>query len=159
MSDFMKIGGKYTDSLSTETAIGVAVDAAGRVEVVRHNELEVVPIFEVIEKRDTTDMAFTGDDAVDLTEWTSCCIMVANSLNVDITIQLYTQVAKTGTAYLKNYDGSNATITLPHFSTGGYLVTPDDVPLLNYLRFFKGVLKFATAPTTGTFTIRLLLKR
>lgn len=43
--------------------------------------------------------------------------------------------------------------------SGAMLCTPDDFPILNYLRYFKCGLYFPTAPTSSKLTIRVLLKR
>lgn len=160
MSEFLKIGGKHVDNLGEETAKGIAVDANGRVEVVRHNETLMVTLVEQVEKRDSTSIAFTGDDAVDLSEWTTCCMYISNSLDVsDAYLQFYSQTVITGSGYLRNGDNKNVTYTLKPTGSGSMLCTPDDFPILNYLRYFKCGLYFPTAPTSGKLTIRLLLKR
>ena len=160
MSEFLKIGGKHVDSLGTETAEGIAVDADGRVEVVRHNETSMVTLVENLEKRDTTTVTLVGDNAVDLSEWTTCCMYIINTLDVsDAYMLFYTQSAITGTGYLRNADNKNVTYTLKQTGAGTMLCTPDDFPILNFLRYFKCGLYFPTAPTSGTLTIKLLLKR
>ena len=160
MSEFLKIGGKYVNDLGEETAKGIAVDANGRVAVVRHNETLMVTLIEELEKRDATTIAFNGNDAVDLSEWTTCCMYIANSLDVsDAYLQFYSQTVITGSGYLRNGDNKNVIYTLKQTGAGSMLCTPDDFPILNYLRYFKCGLYFPTAPTSGKLTIRLLLKR
>lgn len=160
MSDFLKIGGKHVDSLGTETAKGIAVDANGRVEVVRHNETLMVTLVENLEKRDTTTISLAGDNAVDLSEWTTCCMYIKNTLDVsDAYMQFYSQAETTGSRYLRNGDNKNVTYTLKQTGAGTMLCTPDDFPILNYLRYFKCGLYFPTAPTSGVLTITLILKR
>lgn len=160
MSDFLKVGGKFVDDLGVETAKGVAVDANGRVEVVRHNEMSMVTLVENLEKRDTTTISLAGDNAVDLSEWTTCCMYITNTLDVsDAYMQFYSQHVITGSGYLRNGDNKNVTYTLKQTGAGSMLCTPDDFPILNYLRYFKCGIYFPTAPTSGTLTIRLLLKR
>ena len=160
MSDFLKIGGKHVDSLGTETAKGIAVDADGRVEVVRHNEMLMATLVENLEKRDTTTIALNGNNAVDLSEWTTCCICIKNTLDVsDAYIQFYTQDVITGSGYLRSADNKSVTLTLKQTGAGTIICTPDDFPILNYLRYFKCGLYFPTAPTSGVLTITLILKR
>lgn len=160
MSEFLKIGGKYITDLGEETAKGIAVDANGRVEVVRHNETLMITLVDELEKRDTTTIAFNGDNAVDLSEWTTCCMYIANTLDVsDAYLQFYSQTVITGSGYLRNGDNKNVTYTLKQTGSGAMLCTPDDFPILNYLRYFKCGLYFPTAPTSGKLTIRVLLKR
>ena len=135
MSEFLKIGGKHVDSLGTETAEGIAVDADGRVEVVRHNDTSMVTLVENLEKRDTTTVTLVGDNAVDLSEWTTCCMYIINTLDVsDAYMLFYTQSAITGTGYLRNADNKNVTYTLKQTGAGTMLCTPDDFPILNFLR-------------------------
>lgn len=160
MSEFLKIGGKHVNGLGEETAMGIAVDANGRVEVVRHNESSMVTLVDNLEKRDTTTVSFSGDNAIDLSEWTTCCMYISNSLDVeDAYLQFYSQTVITGSGYLRNGDNKNIIYTLKQTGSGSMLCTPDDFPILNYLRYFKCGLYFPTAPTSGKLTIRLLLKR
>ncbi len=160
MSDFLKIGGKFVDDLGVETAKGIAVDADGRVEVVRHNETLMVTLVENLEKRDTSMISLAGDNAVDLSEWTTCCMYIKNTLDVsDAYVQFYSQDSITGTKYLRNADNKSVTFTLKQTGASAMLCTPDDFPILNYLRYFKCGLYFPTAPTSGVLTITLILKR
>ena len=160
MSEFLKIGGKYVNGLGEEIAKGIAVDANGRVEVVRHNESAMVTLVDNIAKRDTTTISLVGNDAVDLSEWTTCCMYISNTLDVaDAYMIFYSQSAITGTGYLRNADNKNVTYTLKRNSSGTLICTPDDFPILNYLRYFKCGIYFPTAPTNGALTIKLLLKR
>lgn len=160
MSEFLKIGGKYVNGLGEETAKGIAVDANGRVEVVRHNESSMVTLVDNIAKRDTTTISLVGNNAVDLSEWTTCCMYISNTLDVaDAYMIFYAQSAITGTGYLRNADNKNVTYTLKQNSSGTLICTPDDFPILNYLRYFKCGIYFPTAPTNGALTVKLLLKR
>lgn len=160
MSEFLKIGGKYVNDLGEETAKGIAVDVNGRVEVVRHNESSMVTLVDNIAKRDTTTISLVGNDAVDLSGWTTCCMYISNKLDVsDAYMLFYSQSTITGTGYLRNADNKNVMYTLKQTGSGTMLCTPDDFPILNYLRYFKCGIYFPTAPTDGALTIKLLLKR
>ena len=157
MGDFLKVGGKYEND-GTATAVGIAVNADGKIEAVRHNEQELVSVLSGIEKRDTATISFYQSDAVDLTEWTSCCLLVSNTLDADATLRLYSQSNKSSSAYLKDVDGGTYTITIPHTS-GEIIITPDDFPILSYLRYFSGGLYFADTPTSGSISLSVLRKR
>jgi len=157
MSDFLKIGGRY-ESGGTATAKGIAVNADGRIEVVRHNEQELVSVLSSTEKRDTSTISFYGNDAVDLSEWTTCCLLVSNTLDVDVTLRIYRQSDKSSSTYLKDADGEAYTITIPH-TTGEIMITPDDFPILSYLRYFSGGLYFANTPTSGSISLSVLRRR
>ena len=157
MSDFLKIGGKY-ESGGTATAKGIAVNADGKIEAVRHNEQELVSVLSSTEKRDTSTISFYRNDAVDLSEWTTCCLLVSNTLDVNATLRLYSQSNKSSSAYLKDADGAAYTITIPHTS-GEIIITPDDFPILSYLRYFSGGLYFDSTPTSGSISLSVLRKR
>lgn len=158
MGEFIKIGGKYVDRLGAETAKGIAVDANGCVEIVRHNESEVAVVIDNLAKRDTETIGITGANAVDLTEWTTCCIQITNTLDVtDAYLQFNVQHDPTRTTYLRDANGDNLRVKLLNGMT--YIITPDDLPVLNYLRYFNGAFYFPTAPTSGNITVSLLLKR
>ena len=161
MGEFLKIGGKYVDNQGEETAKGISVNQNGLIEVVRHNETKVVEICTSVAKRDTDNIPFYGDDAIDLSEWTTCSILVANTLDSDnVNIRFFSQFNKAQTGYLRTYDGSSPLIPLRQVDSGCYLITPDDVPLLNYLRYFTGRIEFGgTAPTTGSLSVSVILKR
>lgn len=157
MSDFLKVGGKYENG-GTATALGIIVNADGRIEAVRHNEQELVSVLLNIEKRDTSTISFYGNNAVDLSEWTTCCLLVSNTLDVDVTLHIYRQSDKSSSAYLKDADGEAYTITIPH-TTGEIIITPDDFPILSYLRYFSGGLYFANTPTSGSISLSVLRRR
>lgn len=157
MSDFIKIGGKY-ESGGTATAKGIAVNADGKIEVVRHNEQDVVAVLSGVEKRDSSTISFYNSNAVDLSEWTTCCLLVSNTLDANATLRIYRQSDKTSSAYLKDTDGETYSLTIPHVS-GEIMITPDDFPILSYLRYFSGGLYFSDTPTTGSISLSVLRKR
>lgn len=156
---FLKVGGRYIDGNSDEYAKPLAVSEDGSVHVSRINEVDVVTLFDAVSKRDTQTMPFTGDNAVDLSDWTSCCIILSNRLDVDASITLYSQTDKTSSQYLRNASGITISIPLPHTANGEIIITPDDYPILNQLRYFKGGVYFSTAPSSGTLSLSLMRKR
>lgn len=157
MSGFLKVGGKY-ESGGTATAVGITVNADGRIEAVRHNEQELVPVLSSTEKRDTSTISFYGSNAVDLSEWTTCCLLISNTLDVNATLRLYSQSNKSSSSYLKDADGVAYTITIPHTS-GEIIITPDDFPILGYIRHLSGGLYFDNTPTSGSISLSVLRKR
>lgn len=157
MGDFIKIGGKYSGG-EVPIAKGISVNSEGKIEIIRINETENVVIFSNENKRDTNTMPFYGADAIDLSEWTSCSILFKNELDVDVTLRLYSQSNKSSSTYLKDLDGDDYAITLIHGS-GEKIITPDDFPILLYLRYFSGALYFSTAPTTGSISLSIIRKR
>lgn len=155
---FLKVGGRYIDG-DDEIAKPLSVSENGSAHVSRINEIEIVTIFDAVAKRDTQTMLFNGEDAIDISDWTSCCILLSNRLDVDASITLYMQSDKSSSNYLKNASGATITIPLPHVNTGEMIITPDDFPILNWLRYFKGGVYFSTAPSSGTFSLKLMRKR
>lgn len=156
---FLKVGGRYIDENSDEYAKPLAISEDGSAYISRRNEVEVITLFDAVSKRDTQTMAFYGENAIDLSGWTSCCILLSNKLDVDASITLYSQTDKTSSNYLKNASGSTITIPLPHQTKGEIIITADDAPILNHLRYFTGGVYFSTAPSSGTFSLSLMRKR
>lgn len=154
MSEFLKVGGKYNN-----TAKGMSVNADGALNIERHNQTEIITLYKSIEKRDTAILRCYGDKAVDLSDWTSCCILVQNYLDVDAKLIFYTQDDINSSHYLKDADGQTITILLPHVSTGCCIITPEDYSILNYLKYFTGGIYFPNTPTSGKFTFEVMRKR
>lgn len=156
---FLKVGGRYIDSNDTEYAKPLAVSEDGLAYVSRVNKMEIISIFNEVSKRDTDTISFYGENTIDVSDWTSCCILLSNKLDVDASLRLFSQTSKSSSQYLKNVNGEAIAIPLPHITTGEIIITPDDFPILNYLRYFKGGIYFSTAPSSGTFSLSLIRKR
>lgn len=159
MNKIMRIGGKYTDNNANEYVKGVSVNSDGKINIIRNNETEEIKIFDSVTPTTATTLPFYGNNAIDLSEWTTCWIAVENHLDVDATIRLFSQSNKSSSAYLKNVDNKAVSIPLRHTSSGQIIITPDDYPILNYLRYFSGGIYFETAPTQGTLSLSLFRKR
>lgn len=156
---FLKVGGRYIDENSDEYAKPLAVSEDGSAYISRRNEVEVITVFDAVSKRDTDTMLFYGENTIDISDWTSCCMLLSNKLDVDASLKLFSQTFKNSSQYLKNVNGETIVIPLPHITTGEIIITPDDFPILNYLRYFKGGIYFSTAPSSGTFSLSLIRKR
>lgn len=158
MDKIMRIGGKYLDG-ETEIVKGVSVDGDGVIQITRNNKVDEVVIFKDLVHTTTTTLSFYGNNAIDLSDWTTCWIVIENRLDVDATIRLFSQLDKSSSRYLRNVDNELISIPLRHNASGQIIITPDDFPVLNYLKYFSGGVYFDIAPTQGTFSLSLFRKR
>ena len=158
MDKIMRIGGKYVNG-NTETVKGILVDTDGVLQITRNNKIDQVIILNEVSHSSTTTLSFYGNNAIDLDGWTTCWIVAENHLDVDVTIRLFSQLDKTSSRYLRNIDNETIIIPIRHNPSGQIIITPEDYPVLNYLRYFSGGVYFDTAPTQGTLSLSLFRKR
>ena len=153
MSEIMKVGGKKDGG----TAAPIAIDANGYLKIKRVWETQTKTVFSGT-LSDTSAVTTVGDKSVNALEWGMASLRVNNLLNSDVKIMLYWDNNTDGTEWMKNFAGSYNSFTVPADSQ--MIITPDDVPILNYLRYIKLKINAVTAPTNGkTLSVQVVLKR
>lgn len=151
MSDkMMKIAGKTNDS----TVAGVKVTTEGNIEDVRKWHYEYVNILNAAEIRDTSAVVVDGGNVED---YGLISLRVINTLDQPIRIQFYTDSTRTGGSSTLNVDGKTYTKVVQNVS-GVEILTANEIPFLNHLRYIKLRVTATTAPTSGNLTIFLCKK-
>ena len=159
MSDkMMKVAGKTSNS----TAKGMGVTNDGEVISVRRFE-NITPTVIVpanTEIRDTNRHA-TIDVECDLYAHAVNCIIVTTTLDADIDVIVLDGGRLANQGYMYKLDGSRVGFTIPK-SVGNaskvYIITSEDIPELDYIKFLKLNYAAKTTPTSGSFKVEVIHK-
>lgn len=97
-------------------------------------------------------------DAVDVRDIPTFSLRIINRLGVPVTIKFLTDVNTTNGYFLKNTDQTTKSITV---SPGNdyVIVTPEDLPFLNYVQYVRLQVEASTAPASGTFEAHIVTMR
>lgn len=100
-----------------------------------------------LEIRDTSEHNLT---AVDVRGIPTYSIRILNRLGVPITLSFLTDVNSLNGYSLANVDGTSKSITIA--PTNNYvIITPEDLPFLNYIQYLRISVKASSAPSSGIF--------
>ena len=147
----MKIAGK--DNLGNVKA--VSIDDKGAVIAKRIWESKMVTVFSG-DIRDA-EMHNTLNKPVDLTDQGFVSFRIYNSTDKPFTFYIYDDTWIDSSSYIKTLKGEYPQFIIqPGYTV---IITPDDLPLLNYLMYAKFRFKAFEAPTKGAVTIRVVTKR
>ncbi len=153
MSDkMMKICGKNPDG--NATAIGM--DANGNLKIKR--------VWESVVQKDLfsgalsdTGAVTTINNALDLAEQGMVSLRFYNTTDSALKVMLYSDMSAATETLLKDINGENFSFTVA--ADAHTIITPDDLPVLNYLRYLKLKIQPVTEPTTGQLVVRAVTKR
>ena len=136
MSDkMMRICGKNPDG----NASAIRVDADGNARIKRIWETAEQTVCELIRNSDAL-VESTGEyvkysGVLDVSDWGMVSLRIANNLSVPASIHFQSDYTYSSEKLATNIDGDDVTFTVqPNTET---IVTPDDLPVLNYLRYIK----------------------
>lgn len=152
MSNLLKVAGR-TDN---NTVRGVHVTEEGNVCTARAWGTDIHTIV-TTELRDTSAVV-TSDNVFDASPYGMISIRVANSHDTDVTLQLYQDTSATSGRWLIDAAGNPISVVVPA-GDRCMIITPEDIPALNYLRYIKFRIAANTAPTSGSITIWVAGKR
>lgn len=141
--------------IAGRTSSGVAkpflVDNNGNVGTTRTWEKTWVTIQENVEIRDTSEHNLTVFDSSGVP---MLSLRILNRLKdsdnngVPVTVRFLTDVNTSNGYGFVDTDGANKSITIQ--PTNGYVViTPEELPLLNYVRYIRLSVKAQSTPTSG----------
>lgn len=143
----MRIAGRTSDGVAKP----FLVDNNGNVGTTRTWEKTWVTIQENVEIRDTSEHNLTVFDSSGVP---MLSLRILNRLKdsdnngVPVTVRFMTDVNTSNGYGLVDTDGANKSITIQ--PTNGYVViTPEDMPLLNYVRYIRLSVKAQSTPTSG----------
>lgn len=148
----LKIGGK-NDSNNVQ---GFGVTNEGYAKTTRFWNTTITQIFsETISDR---TVKTTIENVFNCEEWGFISLRFANSTNVKMTCNVYSDMGSSSLQnYLKDNNGNPITFEIP---TGQSILTPDDLPILNYLKWLKLRIEPNEVPATpNTLTISIYAKR
>lgn len=137
------------------TAVPMAADANGNIGTTRKWKKEWVALQTALEIRDTDDHHLTAYDVSDIPVFS---LRIINRLQVPVTIWLRSDVNTTNGYALVDKDAVDQKVTLA--PTNAYItITPDDWPILNYIRYLRITVTASSAPTEGTFEAYMVAMR
>ena len=139
----MRIAGRT----STGVAVPMKASTDGDIATTRTWKREWITIESNVEIRDQTAHKCP---VIDVSNIPTFSLRILNRLGTPITLNFLTDVNQTNGYSLLNMDGTSKTVTVQ--PTNGYImITPEDVPLLNYIRYLRLEVIASTAPDSGIF--------
>lgn len=154
MSKVLKVAGKDPNG----AVKAIAVDADGKEKVTRHWDSTVHALVDQGQIREDSPVISTASNALDLSEYGFVSLRVSNSHDADVTVMLLQDAAPSGDSWMRRLDGSFITFSIPANSLMT-IITPDDIPELNYIKYLKLRISAKTTPTQGSITVRAITKR
>ena len=140
----MRIAGRTSNG----SAVPMLADSNGNIATTRTWKKEWVSITSsAMEIRDTTSHDL---DPVDVSGIPLYSLRILNRLGVPITLRFKTDVNTSNGYGLHNPDATAKAITVA--PTQSYImITPDDLPLLNYVKLLRMTVTASEVPNSGTF--------
>lgn len=138
----MRIAGKT----SSDTACGIAVTSDGNVKQnhvwEQHNERIVNEIPE-----DTSAVTIGIETPIVLADYAVTSLRFYNNTGVDVRVRFLLDTVADSALYLRDADGNNIEITIPSNASYVVSITPNDIPVLNYLNRLKFTYACKETPT------------
>ena len=148
----LKMGGKAPDG----KAKAVGVDANGNLNVTRQWAADVITVLPTTEIRDTNAIS-TISNAVDVRNYGFVSLRIVNTLGVPVKIMFYADINAASDLWMSRLDKSYITAMIP--ATDCVILTPEDIPELNYLQYIKLRITPQEIPTKGSLAIHAIAKR
>lgn len=147
----MRIAGRTSGGV----AVPMKASADGDISTTRIWKRSWQSIATNLEIRDTNTHNL---DAVDVREITTFSLRFLNRLRVPVTIYFLTDVNTSNGYFLNNMDQTSKSITVSP-GNGYVIVTPEDLPFLNYIQYLRLQVKASTAPESGAFEAYMVAVR
>lgn len=147
----MRIAGRTSDGV----AVPMKASTDGDISTTRTWKKSWQQIVLGLEIRDTNSYNL---DAVDVRDIPTFSLRIINRLGVPVTITFLTDVNAFNGYALMNMDQTTKSITV---SPGNdyVIVTPEDLPFLNYVQYVRLRVQASTAPASGVFEAALVVVR
>lgn len=139
----MRIAGRTSGG----TAVPMLADANGNIGTTRAWKKEWVTIQSGLEIRDTSEHDLP---VMDVSEIPTYSLRLLNRLGVPVTITFLSDITQTNGYSLIGSDAVSKSITLQP-ANGYIIITPEDCPILNYIRFLRLSVKASSTPSSGVF--------
>ena len=140
----MRIAGRTSGG----TAVPMLADSNGNIATTRTWKKEWVAITDsALEIRDTDAHDLTAMDVSGIPMYS---LRILNRLGVPVTLTFKTDVNTTNGYGLCNTDATAKAVTIA--PTNSYVViTPEDLPFLNYIKWLRISVRAQSVPESGTF--------
>lgn len=144
----MRIAGRTSGGI----AVPMKASTDGDISTTRVWKRSWQTIQTALEIRDT---ATHNLPAVDVRDVPTFSIRITNRLGVPVTIAFLTDVNTSNGYSLYNMDQTPKTVTVSP-GNGYVIITPEDMPILNYVQYLRLQVKASSAPSSGTFEAALV---
>lgn len=150
----LPIGGKSP----SETVVGFSADANGNLITKKKWDNNIELIYEMDSTPSGTSTIWLTP--VDISDCGAVSIRISNTLDVDVKLYIASDLPDDGTAHyaLKDINGDDYLLTIPA-NKSRIVISPDDVPVLQWLNSLNLAVKPSSTPTTGIVKIWLARKR
>lgn len=141
-------------------ALPFAVSSEGKILTSHVWKTDVIDITGDQQIRDTNNHSFpaTTDSAIDVSGYAILSLRIYNSTNKKFVIGLYADYRDNLGAWMSNAEGTEVAIVV-NKESGISMITPDDMPELNYIKYLRIYVRALEEPTSGTLNIKLMGKR
>lgn len=141
----MRVAGRTSGG----TAVPMLADNSGNIGTTRAWKRKWVTIEENIEIRDTNGHNLT---ALDVRDISMVSLRILNRLGVPVTISFLTDVNTANGYGLMDADSSPKNSVTISPLNGYVILTPEDIPLLNYVQYIRISVKAQSVPESGQFS-------
>lgn len=151
----MPIGGKSP----SDTLLGVAVDANGNAKTKKVWENNMTLIYEMGDNLPESTATIWLDE-LDISDCAAVSLRVYTTSDAEYSIGIGTDTSST-TYALRNIDGDGQSVKIPTGNTKSkYIsITPDDLPILQWIRKLHLLIVPQSVPTTGNLKIWAVTKK
>ena len=144
----MRIAGRTSGG----TAVPMLADANGNIATTRTWKKEWVSLLAATAVTDANAHDVTAYDVSGIPMFS---LRVCNRTGVDVTLSFKTDVNTSNGYTLCDADQADYAITIA--SSSRYtIITPEDLPILNYIKYLRIVYKAASTPSSGTLEINMV---
>ena len=147
----MRIAGRTSGGV----AVPMKASTDGDISTTRTWKKSWQTIVSGLEIRDTNNHNL---DAIDVRDIPTFSLRIINRLGVPVTINFLTDVNTSNGYALNNMDQTSKSITVSP-GNGYVIVTPEDLPFLNYVQYVRLQVKASTAPESGIFEAAMVTMR
>ena len=143
----MRIAGRTSEG----TAVAMSADTNGNIGTTRKWGVDVVTLF----SSDVTTTEEQRTTNIDLSEYPIVSLRITNRTGVSISVTPLVDLFDNSNGYeLKDASGGSLSISVPN--SGSYLMlTPNDAPWLNYLKYLRLKFSATETPTATTPRVRI----
>lgn len=138
----------------TSTVVGVAANANGNLLTSKKWENEIVEIYSKLpDKTRTTTTRYDIGDAA------AVSLRFTNTTNNSFTIYFYADQVTSSDFLLYDINGNPVSYKIVKSVTRTQILTPEDAPILQWLKNIKLRVDFDEVPKSGNLKIEVVIKR
>lgn len=152
MADKMaRVAGRTSEGI----AVPMKASSDGDISTTRTWKKEWIPIETNVEIRDTTGH---NCPVIDVSDIPTYSLRILNRLGKPITLNFLSDVNQSNGYALLNMDATRKAVTVQP-ANAYIMITPEDVPLLNYIRYLRLQVTASAAPESGIFEAYMVTVR